>query len=112
KAKDPGAGYYGGTGDGGYYGAGYADTPDDGPVQVNSGPTPELHVVRKGDTLWDICTYYFNDPYQWPKVWSYNPPITNPHWIYPGDLVRLLPKGMFNEQPQVDAQPPTDGGGE
>jgi hypothetical protein len=31
-------------------------------------------------------------------VWSYNPQITNPHWIYPGDLVRLLPKGMVATQ--------------
>lgn len=65
------------------------------PVEVHAGPTPELHVVRKGDTLWDICWYYFNDPWQWPKVWSYNPQISNPHWIYPGDLVRLLPRGVF-----------------
>jgi len=64
-------------------------------VEVYGGPTPELHVVGRGDTLWAICWYYFNDPWQWPKVWSYNPQITNPHWIYPGDLVRLLPKGFI-----------------
>ena len=52
-------------------------------------------MVRRGDTLWDICWFYFNDPWQWPKVWSYNGQITNPHWIYPGDLVRLLPKGFL-----------------
>jgi len=66
-----------------------------GDAVQNHGPTPELHVVRTGDTLWDICWYYFNDPWQWPKVWSFNPQISNPHWIYPGDLVRLLPRGMF-----------------
>jgi hypothetical protein len=65
------------------------------PEIINFGPTPELHVVRSGDTLWDICSYYFNDPWQWPKVWSYNAQITNPHWIYPADLVRLVPRGMF-----------------
>lgn len=103
--QDPAAGYYYGDG-------GYADAPDDrGPVVIHSGPTPELHVVRKGDTLWDISFYYFNDPWQWPKVWSYNPPITNPHWIYPGDLVRLLPKGVFAGDQQADAapQPSTNG---
>lgn len=67
----------------------------DQPVVLHSGPTPELHVVRSGDTLWDICFYYFNDPWQWPKVWSYNEQITNPHWIYPGDLVRMVPRGLF-----------------
>ncbi|MEZ4358615.1 MAG: LysM peptidoglycan-binding domain-containing protein [Kofleriaceae bacterium] len=67
----------------------------DEPVVLHSGPTPELHVVRSGDTLWDICFYYFNDPWQWPKIWSYNAQITNPHWIYPGDLVRMIPRGVF-----------------
>jgi hypothetical protein len=85
---------------GGYYvsgGGGEAQYAE--PSEVHAGPTPELHVVRSGDTLWDICFYYFNDPWQWPKVWSYNPQITNPHWIYPGDLVRLLPRGMFAQKP-------------
>lgn len=67
----------------------------DQPVVLHAGPTPELHVVRSGDTLWDLCFYYFNDPWQWPKVWSYNEQITNPHWIYPGDLVRMVPRGVF-----------------
>lgn len=67
----------------------------DEPVAIHAGPTPELHVVRSGDTLWDICFYYFNDPWQWPKIWSYNEQITNPHWIYPGDLVRMIPRGLF-----------------
>jgi len=52
---------------------------------------PETHLVRKGDTLWDISATYFKDPWYWPKLWAYNPSITNPHWIYPGDVVRLAP---------------------
>lgn len=90
-----------------YYGP--TDQPsaqeDEGADQQFAGPTPELHVVRTGDTLWGICSLYFGDPWQWPKVWSYNPQITNPHWIYPGDLVRLLPKGMFAQQ---QVAPPTN----
>lgn len=77
---------------------------DDSDV-VHAGPVPELHVVRTGDTLWDICTYYFNDPWQWPKIWSYNSQITNPHWIYPGDLVRLLPRGVFANQGAGEKEP-------
>ena len=79
-----------------------------GDRDTNLGTVPELHVVRAGDTLWDICWYYFNDPWQWPKIWSYNPQITNPHWIYPGDLVRLLPRGQFAQTstgPAAAAQP-------
>lgn len=54
-----------------------------------TGPTPNSHTVRKGDTLWAICDFYFRNPYQWPRVWAYNPQIQNPHWIYPGDQVKL-----------------------
>jgi hypothetical protein len=81
------------------------DTGGEEPSVLYSGPTPELHVVRRGDTLWDICFYYFNDPWQWPKVWSFNPQITNPHWIYPGDLVRLLPRGLFAMQEAAQQHP-------
>jgi LysM domain-containing protein len=88
---------------------GYGGDQQEDITSVHAGPTPELHVVRKGDTLWDICWYYFNDPWQWPKVWSYNAQITNPHWIYPGDLVRLLPRGMFASQPEAQ-QPDTTPG--
>jgi hypothetical protein len=51
------------------------------------------HTVRRGDTLWDICDFYFQNPYQWPRIWSYNPQIQNPHWIYPGDVVTLRQGG-------------------
>jgi len=99
----------------GIYHYGTITTPQGDDVIVNTGPTPELHVVRRGDTLWDICWYYFNDPWQWPKVWSYNAQITNPHWIYPGDLVRLLPKGMLDVvdsgDPGLDPDANPDGGG-
>jgi len=50
---------------------------------------PELHVIQKGDTLWSLCSRYFNDPWRWPRLWAANPVITNPHWIFPGDVIRL-----------------------
>jgi hypothetical protein len=58
-----------------------------------SGAVPEVHVVKKGDTLWDISSQYFHNPWAWPKLWAYNPIITNPHWIYPGDVIHLAPAG-------------------
>jgi hypothetical protein len=51
---------------------------------------PEFHLVQKKDTLWGICNHYYGDPWAWPQVWAHNRSITNPHWIYPGDKVRLL----------------------
>jgi LysM domain len=49
--------------------------------------------VQKGDTLWDLSARYYRNAWGWPKMWSYNPQITNPHWIYPGDVVRIAPPG-------------------
>ncbi|HEY1696274.1 MAG TPA: LysM peptidoglycan-binding domain-containing protein [Polyangiaceae bacterium] len=79
---------------GGGNGAVHGDS--NGPVFLGGGvgmggETPYSHIVRRGDTLWGICGTYFQNPYQWPRVWSYNPQIHNPHWIYPGDEVRLRP---------------------
>ena len=90
-----------------YVGGNGTVAPDETTVIQPGGGVPELHVVRRGDTLWDICFLYFNDPWQWPKIWSYNPQITNPHWIYPGDLVRLLPRGVFAQAPTAAPEAPS-----
>jgi hypothetical protein len=60
-----------------------------GSFVIEGHARPEAHVVRRGDTLWDITNRYYQNPYQWPEVWAHNPQIQNPHWIYPGDRVRL-----------------------
>jgi hypothetical protein len=49
--------------------------------------------VHRGDTLWDISDHYYRNPWMWPKVWSYNTQVQNPHWIYPGDQIRLRNDG-------------------
>ncbi len=56
---------------------------------VGAVAVPDIHTVRRGDTLFGLCGHYYSDPYAWPKVWSYNPEIRNPNWIYPGDQLRL-----------------------
>lgn len=60
-----------------------------GQYVLDGSSVPPAHTVRRGDTLWGIAGQHYRSPYQWPKVWSYNPQILNPHWIYPGDRVRL-----------------------
>lgn len=48
------------------------------------------HVVRKGDTLWDIAKAYLKDPFRWPEVFKRNTDVVeNPHWIYPGEVIRI-----------------------
>ena len=65
---------------------------DPQPVQRPSqGGGPRTHTVESGDTLWDLSAEYMSDPYKWPALWSYNPQVTNPHWIYPGDTIYLEP---------------------
>jgi LysM repeat protein len=63
----------------------------DGPASgmVRTGPIPSIHVVKKGDTLWTICQTYLQSPYEWPRIWSLNPHIHNPHYIEVGEKVRL-----------------------
>ena len=58
-------------------------------INDQSWDTPEYHVVQRGDTLWDISGLYMSDPYLWPKLWSWNDHVTNAHWIFPGDRIRL-----------------------
>jgi len=70
---------------------------------VDLSQAPEKHEVVTGDTLWDISATYLKSPWYWPKVWSLNPQISNPHLIYPGDIISfrftgqiMMPQGSEN----------------
>ena len=45
----------------------------------------EVYIIQKGDTLWDLSSQYYGDPYLWPQLWERNQYIQDAHWIYPGD---------------------------
>lgn len=68
-------------------------------VGVTRAGNKEYHQVDKGDTLYDLSDRYLGDSYEWPRLWSFNPHITNPHWIYPGDIVYLRPKTEISNTP-------------
>jgi LysM repeat protein len=56
---------------------------------VSGQNVPDTHTAKRGDTLWGIASNYYGNPYQWPRIWAQNKQIHNPHWIYPGDHIRL-----------------------
>ena len=51
---------------------------------------PQTYIVEKGDTLWDISSYFLEDPWFWPEIWYKNPQVENPHLIYPGDELAII----------------------
>jgi hypothetical protein len=57
-----------------------------------------LHIVNRGDTLWDLAQHYYNNPFLWPQIWDANKYIPNAHWIYPGDPVVIPPLTPISEE--------------
>ncbi|MBW1694741.1 MAG: LysM peptidoglycan-binding domain-containing protein, partial [Deltaproteobacteria bacterium] len=48
------------------------------------------YTVQEGDTLWDLSQRFSDSPWIWPDLWQENKQIPNPHWIYPGERIRLF----------------------
>jgi hypothetical protein len=65
----------------------------------------DTYTIQSGDTLWDICAKMLGDPFFWPKLWTFNQYITNPHWIYPGNVLRFH-EGTETAPPQFEVTKP------
>jgi hypothetical protein len=61
------------------------------------GEEPLVYVIKKGDTLWGLSDRFLKDPYYWPNLWARNPPVTNPHLIFPGQKLKVYPDRIVVE---------------
>lgn len=66
---------------------------------------PDTYVIQPGDTLWDICAKFLDNPWYWPKLWALNQYIENPHLIYPGNKLVFF-AGSETAPPKLDIVSP------
>jgi hypothetical protein len=59
--------------------------------QLEQREPERQHVVRRGDTLWDLSGRYLANPFRWPLIHDANRGVVaDPHWIYP-EQVLVIP---------------------
>lgn len=61
-------------------------------IDVVESETGFYYTIQKGDTLWDLSQHFNDSPWLWPELWEGNDQISNPHWIFPGERIRLYKK--------------------
>ncbi len=61
-----------------------------------------FYTIKKGDTLWDLSQKFYSSEWDWPGLWGINENIKNPHWIYPGNTIRVFLKDRVKTAQQPD----------
>jgi len=73
-------------------------TPGEGTILVKKGenglagegpPGSKIHIVREGDTLWDIARTYTGDPFRYPAL-AEDSDIEDPDLIFPGQRIFIV----------------------
>ncbi len=65
----------------------------EGAAQEAVPPGGIVHTVVQGDTLWDLAAKHLGSPWKWKEIWELNRFVTNPHYIYPGIRIVIVPSG-------------------
>ncbi len=74
--------------------------PDEKWQSMVGAKAAEAYRVQTGDTLWDLSETLFGDGYYWPKLWSENRSIENPHQILPRKQIRFI-AGTLAQAPSI-----------
>ena len=75
-------------------------------TEVVESETGFYYTIQKGDTLWDLSNHFSDSPWLWPELWEDNDQISNPHWIFPGERIRLYKKSGSQTVIQTDPAAP------
>ena len=60
------------------------------PAQPRPDSAARAHEVRRGETLWALADHYFGNSFRWPVIREANADrVSDPHWIYPGQTLRI-----------------------